>query len=157
MKKKLYWEDVKVGSEIPPLPKVATRRMLVKWAGAIGDFNPLHYDDGFAASQGVGKSIVHGQLKRAWLVQLITDWIGEEGVLRKFSCQFRKTDYPRGMKTIIEPEDGETWWCKGRVIGKYIADDEHRIECEVWVENDKNEKTTLGSAVVVLPHKLNNT
>jgi hypothetical protein len=157
MKKKLYWEDVRVGSEIPPLPKIATRRMLVKWAGAIGDFNPLHYDDDFAASQGVGKSIVHGQLKRAWLVQLITDWIGESGVLRKFSCQFRKTDYPRGMKTIIEPEKGETWWCKGRVSGKYIADGEHWIECEIWVENGKNDKTTFGSAAIVLPQKLSNT
>jgi len=41
----VYWEDVAVGSEVPALPKVATTQMLVKWAGASGDFNPLHYDD----------------------------------------------------------------------------------------------------------------
>ena len=85
----LYWQDVEVGSDINPLPKVASSQMLVKWAGASGDFNPLHYEDSFAASQGVGKPIVHGQLKRAWLIQLITDWIGEQGTLKKLSCQFR--------------------------------------------------------------------
>ena len=85
MAQQLYWENVETGTDITPLPKVATRRMLIKWAGAIGDFNPLHYDDAFATYQEVGKSIVHGQLKRAWLVQLITDWIGEEGTLKRLS------------------------------------------------------------------------
>ena len=112
----LYWEDVQVGTEVPPLPKVATSQMLVKWAGASGDFNPLHYDYSFATSQGAGKPIVTGQLKRAWLVQLLTDWIGEEGTLKKFSCHFRAVDYPRPMKTMTESQEGETWWCKGRVI-----------------------------------------
>jgi len=62
MAKQLYWEDVEVDTEVTTLPKVATRRMLVKWAGASGDFNPLHYDDSFAESQGVGKPIIHGAL-----------------------------------------------------------------------------------------------
>jgi acyl dehydratase len=42
-KKQLYYEDVEVGGEVTPLAKVATSQMLVKWAGASGDFNPLHY------------------------------------------------------------------------------------------------------------------
>jgi len=58
MVKQLYWEDVEVGSEITPLPKVATTQMLVKWAGASGDFNPLHYEDAFAVSQGVVSPVV---------------------------------------------------------------------------------------------------
>ena len=153
MAKQLYWEDVEVDSEITPLSKVASTRMLVKFAGASGDFNPLHYEDAFAASQGVGKPIVHGQLKRAWLAQLITDWIGEQGTLKKFSCQFRGMDYPRPMKTIVEPQEGETWWCKGKVTSKYIEGAEHWIECEIWVENGKGERTTPGSAIVVLPSR----
>jgi len=40
----LYWEDVEEGAELPPLAKTATTLMLVKWAGASSDFNPLHYD-----------------------------------------------------------------------------------------------------------------
>lgn len=151
MKKQLYWEDIEVGSEVTPLPKVATTQMLVKWAGASGDFNPLHYEDAFAASQGVGKPIVHGQLKRAWLVQLMTDWIGEQGILKKFSCQFRAMDYPRLMKDMFEPQEGETWWCKGKVTKKYIEGGEHYVDCDIWIENGKGEKTATGSATVVLP------
>jgi hypothetical protein len=152
--KPLYWEDVETGSEIPPLPKTATSQMLVKWAGASGDFNPLHYEDTFAETQGVGKPITHGQLKRAWLVQLMTDWIGDQGFLKKFSCQFRAMDYPTLMKSITEPADETpTNWCKGRVINKGIEEGQHYIECEIWVENQKGEKTTPGTAVVILPSR----
>ena len=153
MKNQIYYEDIEVGAEITPLAKVATRRMLVQWAGASGDFNPLHYEDAFAESQGVGSPIVHGQLKRAWLGQLMTDWIGEQGKLKKLSCQFRAMDYPRKMKTMEEPQDGETWWCKGNVTKKYVEGDENLVDCEIWVENGKGEKTTLGAAVVKLPSR----
>ncbi|MBI4303937.1 MAG: dehydratase, partial [Chloroflexi bacterium] len=51
MAKQIYWEDVEVGTEVTPLQKIATTRMLVKWAGASGDFNPLHYDSIFSESQ----------------------------------------------------------------------------------------------------------
>ena len=153
MAKQLYWEDVEVDTEVTTLPKVATRRMLVKWAGASGDFNPLHYDDSFAESQGVGKPIVHGALKRQWLIQLMTDWIGEEGTLRKFSCQYRAMDYPRLMKTMTEPQEGETWYCKGKVTKKYVEGDEHCVDCIIGVENEKGEITTPGRATVVLPSR----
>ena len=151
MAKQIYWEDVEVGSEVTPLPKVATTQMLVKWAGASGDFNPLHYDDSFAASQGAGKPIVTGQLKRAWLVQLMTDWIGEQGTLKKFSCRFRAMDYPRLMKTMTEPHQGETWWCKGKVTKKYVEGDEHLVDCHIRIENGQGEVTTPGNATVALP------
>ena len=150
MKKQLYWEDVEAESEVTPLPKVATTQMLVKWAAGYGDFNPLHYEDTFAASQGVGKPIVQGQLKRAWLVQLMTDWIGEQGTLRKLSCQFRGVDYPRLMKDMYDPQEGETWWCKGKVAKKYIEGEEHFVDCDIWIENGKGEVTTPGNATVVL-------
>ncbi len=152
-KKQLYYEDVEVGSEVTPLAKVATTQMLVKWAGASGDFNPLHYEDSFAQAMMVGTPIVHGALKRAWLGHLMTDWIGEEGVLKKLSCQYRGMDYPRKMATMYTPHDGETWWCKGKVTDKRVEAGEHIVECEIWVENGKGEKTTPGKATVVLPSK----
>lgn len=151
VEKQLYFEDVEVGSEVTPLAKVATTQMLVRWAGASGDFNPLHYDATFATSQGVGSPIVHGALKRAWLGQLMTNWIGEQGFLKQFSCQYRGMDYPRKMKTMTEPEEGETWWCKGTVTKKYVDGDQHIVECDIWVENGQGEKTTPGSATVILP------
>src|ERR1035437_3534900 len=116
----LYWEDIEIGTELPALPKVATTRMLVQWAGASGDFVPLHYDDAFARSQGLPGIIVHGALKRQWLVQLITGWSGDDGTLKGFACQYRAMDVPRPMKSLTEPNDGETWWCKGKVTKKYV-------------------------------------
>jgi hypothetical protein len=148
-----YWDDIEEGDEVTPLVKVATTQMLVRWAGASGDFNPLHYDQHFAETSGVGKPIVHGALKRQWLIQLMTDWIGEEGTLRKFSCRYRAVDYPRPMKTMSEPEDGETWLCKGKVTKKYIEDNEHCIDCRIWVENGGGETTTNGKATVILPSR----
>jgi hypothetical protein len=152
-KKQLYYEDVKVGDEVTPLSKVATSRMLVKWAGGSGDFNPLHYEDSFAQAMFVGSPIVHGQLKRAWLGNLVTDWIGDEGTVKMLSCQFRGMDYPRKMKTMTEPQDGDTWWCKGLVTGKKVEDGDNIVECDIWVENGKGEKTTPGKARVALPSK----
>lgn len=137
-----------------PLPKIATTQMLVKWAGASGDFNPLHYDPHFAVAEGMERPVVHGALKRQWLVQLMTDWAGDGGLLRKFSCRYRTVDYPRPMKATGEPEPGETWWCKGKVIKKYLLDDEHLVDCEIWVENGRGEITTSGKASVILPARL---
>jgi len=153
MSQQVYYEDINVGEVLPPLPKVATTQMLVRWAGAIGDDNPLHYESTFATEQGVGETIVHGSLKRAWLGQLLTDWLGEYGELLKFSCQYRGIDYPRKMKSMSEPQDGETWWCRGKVKRKYEENGYHLVDCRIWVENGKKEKTTIGSAVAALPSR----
>jgi hypothetical protein len=153
MAKQIYYEDVEVGSELTALKKIATTRMLVQYAGASGDFNPLHYEEDFAKNLGVGKPIVHGLLKRAWLVNLMTDWIGQDGKLKKLSCRYRGMDYPRKMKGFDEPHDGETWWCKGKVTKKFIENESHLVECDIWVENSKGEKNTTGGAVAVLPSR----
>ncbi len=149
----IYWEDIEIGTELPTFNKVATTRMLVQWAGASGDFVPLHYDDAFAKAQGFPGVIVHGALKRQWLVQLVTDWIGGMGTLKKFSCQYRTADYPRPMKTLTGPQDGDTWLCKGKVTKKYMQDTTHFAECDVWVENGKGEITAQGKVSVILPSR----
>jgi hypothetical protein len=149
--KQIYWEDVEVGTELPTLPKVADSLMLVKWAGASGDFNPHHYEDAFARTQGTDGTIVHGLLKHAWLIHLVTGWMGDDGFMKKFSCQYRGLDLPRKMKTMNEPLDGETWQCKGKVTNKYVDGDDHCVDLEIGVENGSGQVTTPGSATVVLP------
>jgi acyl dehydratase len=154
MKKQIYWEAISVGQDIPSLTKVATTLTLVKWAGAYGDYNPLHYDNDFAVNfMKTGGIIVHGTLKRQWLIQMLTDWIGDEGWLKRIQTSFKAMDYPRHMKTLIGPEDGETWQCKGKVTGKSENGGQHIIECDIWLENSKGEISTTGTATLILPAK----
>ncbi len=142
MTKPLYYEDVLVGDEITPLIKQPTTRQLVMWAGAFGDYNEVHYDKDFAQNKGLPGVIVQGQLACSFLGQLMTDWIREQGVLRKLTCSYRGMNFP-----------GETLACKGKVSKKYVEDEEHCVECNIWVENAKGEKTVSGMAVVILPAK----
>ncbi len=136
----LYFEDIAVGSEIPALVKQPTTRQLVMWAGASGDYNPIHYDKDFAQSRGLPGVIVQGQLVGSFLGQLVTDWMGERGVLRKLTCNYKGMNYP-----------GEAIICKGMVIKKYMGNGEHYAECRLWAENAKGEKTVTGMAVVIMP------
>jgi acyl dehydratase len=136
----LYYEDVAVESEIPLLTKRPTTRQLVMWAGASGDYYAIHYDKDFAQSKGLPGVIVHGQLVAAFLGQLITAWIGEKGILKKFSCSYKGMNLPN-----------ETIACRGKISKKYIENGENYIECQVWAENDKGEKTVTGKAIIALP------
>ena len=151
--KQLYFEDITEGADMPALPKIATTQMLVRWAGASLDFNPLHYEKSFAEMAGIGDPIVHGSLKCAWLGSYVAGWIGEEGVLKKYSVQYRGMDKPRKMAGLTEPQDGETWHCKGKILKKYTAGDENLVDLQICVENGKGEITTPGTATVALPSK----
>jgi hypothetical protein len=72
----------------------------------------------------------------------MTDFAGELGWVRKLSVQYRGMDQP-GTKVV----------CKGRVTRKYVANGSHLVDCEIWLENAKGEKTTPGSATVFLPSR----
>ncbi|MBI2859298.1 MAG: dehydratase [Chloroflexi bacterium] len=150
----LCWEEVEIGAEVTPLPKIASSLMLARFAGASGDFNPLHYEFEFARAAGQPRPIIHGQLKRAWLVNLVVNWANNDpGALRKLSVRFKAADLPRLMKTMGEPHEGETWMCRGKVTKKREDGNQKLVECDIWVENGKGEKTTTGSATVALPSR----
>ena len=142
MSGQVYWEDVQEGMEIPPLIKTPTTRQLVQYAGASGDFYEIHYDKDFAQGTGLSGPILHGALKSAFLAQLMTDWIGESGTLKKLSCQYRGMDVP-----------GDTLFCKGTVTRTYVQDGHHTVDCQIWLENSKGERTTPGSATCILPSR----
>jgi len=142
MTEQLYYQDVAVGDEVTPLVKEPTTRQLVMWAGAVGDYQLIHYDKDFAQSRGLSGVIVHGQLVGAFLGQLMTDWVGEQGALRKLSCSYKGMNYP-----------GEAVTCRGKVTKKYVQDGEHYVECSLWAENPKGEKTATGVAIVILPSR----
>ncbi len=140
MTEQLYFEDIAGGNELPPLVKQPSTRQLVMWAGAAGDYNPIHYDQDFARGRGLSGVIVQGQLIGSFLGQLVTDWMGERGTLKKFSCSYKGMNYP-----------GETVTCRGVVSGLATGDDKPSVKLHLWAENDAGEKTVTGQAVVVLP------
>jgi len=142
MSEQVYFEDVQEGMEVPTLRKDPTTQQLVKYAGASGDYYQIHYDLNFAKANGLPNVIIHGALKNAWLGQLVTDWIGEGGTLKRLSAQYRGMDVP-----------GTPIFGRGIVKKKYVRDGENLVECEIWLENDKGDKTTPGSAVVALPSR----
>jgi len=142
MAKQLYYEDVVVGSDIPSIVRHPKTRQLVMWAGASGDYNEIHYDKDVALAQNMPGVIIHGWLTASYLCQLLTDWIGDEGMLLKFSVAFRGMLFP-----------GQDVTCKGKVTKKYTQGKDNLVECEIWAENPKGEKTAPATAVVSLPSK----
>ena len=137
---KVYFEDVKVGDELPPLVKGPIQQIqLTRYAGASGDFNPIHQDDEFARAAGMGGVFAHGMLSMGFVGQLVTDWAGA-GQVRKLGVRFA---------TIVRLKDVIT--CRGRVLGKSSKDDVNLVDLEVWAENQKGEKVVTGKATVVLP------
>ena len=142
MSEQLCFEDVEEGMELPTVEKNPTTQQLVKYAGASGDYYQIHYDQEFAKANGLPNVILHGALKNAFLGHLMTNWVGEHGTLRKLSAQYRGMDVP-----------GTPIYAKGVVTKKYVENGENLVECDIWLENHKGEKTTPGSALVALPTK----
>ncbi|MBI3976763.1 MAG: dehydratase [Chloroflexi bacterium] len=137
----LFFEDVAVGMLLPTGVKGPVRlKDLVKWAGAIEDYNEIHFDADFAQARGLPGPIIHGPLKAAVLAQMLVDWIGPAGILKKLACQYRRMD-------VV----GETLTYRGRVTKTAVENGEYLVECLVWVENSRGEVTTRGSALVALP------
>ena len=135
----LTWESIKDGDELPVLKKKPTLTQLVKYAAGSGDFNPLHHDYNFPQSKLIGSIIVHGRFKYAALGELVSNWLGHRGRIRKIPCQHRGMDVPdreltRGGKVIRKWEDG------GRKL----------VDLQLWAENDEGKKTTPGTATVEL-------
>lgn len=142
MQRQLYFEDVDEGMELPPLVKDTSTMQLVEYAGASRDFYIIHHDRDYAKSVGLPDIIIQGSLKSAFLGQLVTDWIGEWGTLTCLDVQYRGIDVP-----------GKPLTAKGKVTKAYVHDGDHYVECDIWTENLAGERTTRGSATVMLPSR----
>ena len=137
---RVYFEDVKVGDELPPLVKGPIQQIqLTLYAGASGDFNPIHQDDEFARAAGMGGVFAHGMLSMGFVAQAVTDWAGA-GRVRKIGVRFAG---------LVRLKDTVT--CRGRVIGTSQKDGVNLVELDVWAESQKGEKVVTGKATVSLP------
>ena len=133
------WEDISEGMSLPEIKKNCSTQQLVHWAAASGDFYQIHYDIPFAKNTGLDNIIVHGALKNAFLGQLVHDWIGQNGKIKRYGCSYRGMDYPD--QDIV---------CKGVVTKKYEEGGEKLVDLEVWTENPEGRKTSPGTATVSL-------
>jgi acyl dehydratase len=137
---KVYVEDVEVGAEIPPLVKGPIQQIqLTRYAGASGDFNPIHQDEEFARAAGMGGVFGHGMLTMGFVAQCVTDWAGA-GCVKKIGVRFAG---------LVRLKDVIT--CTGRVLSKSSKDGQHTVELELAAENQKGEKVVTGKATVALP------
>ena len=138
--KKLFFEDVQIGDEIPALVKEpVTEVQIVKYAGASGDFNPLHIVPSFGEKAGFGGVIAHGMLVMGFLGQMLTDGLSDS-LIKKFGVSF---------KAITKP--GDTVTCSGKVVNKFVDGEDHCIELEVEAKNQRGETPATGKATAILP------
>lgn len=138
-----YYEDVELGAEIPPLKKTPTTQQLVQWAGASGDFTPIHYDRDIAQSRGLPGVIVHGLLKYQFLLQMLNDWIGQKGRVRSIAVRYLAMSFP-----------GEELTCRGTVEAKREDDGLYLVDCHIWLESVRGEQRVSGRATVSLPSRM---
>ena len=142
---KVYAEDIQVGSEMPVLAKPPIQQIqLTRYAGASGDFNPIHQDAAFAKAAGMGDVFAHGMLSMGFVAQSVTDWLGV-GSVRKLHVRFA---------AIVRLGDVVT--CRGRVLAirpPKNGDGPSLVDLELWAENQKGEKVITGKATAALPSR----
>jgi acyl dehydratase len=84
------YADVEVGTQLPGSEITITRFDLVRYAGASGDFNIIHWNERFATSVGLPNVIAHGMLTMAQAGRVVTDWIGDPGAMKEFGVRFTR-------------------------------------------------------------------
>jgi acyl dehydratase len=135
---KLFFDDVKVGDTAPELTHELTRTDLVRYAGASGDFNPMHHDEIKAQAAGLPSVFGHGMFSAGLLARALTDYVGV-GNLRRYKVRFTKQTWP-GDKLSTRVEVTE----KREEGGEHVID----LVCELL--NDKGEAVVAGEASAAL-------
>lgn len=83
-------ETCSVGDTLPELGRSIDLPTLVRYAGASGDFNPIHYDEEYATAAGLDSVIGHGMLAMALVSEAVTDWVGDSGLVRGAEVRFAR-------------------------------------------------------------------
>lgn len=135
---KLRAGDLRVGSSREQVVvENLSRTQIVQYAGASGDFNPIHHDEVFATgTAGYPSVFAHGMLTMGLTGRLLTEWLGD-GVLRSFGVRFVRQVWP-----------GDTLTARGTVTA--VAAD-GRVVLEVVTTNQRGEPVVSGEAVAQLP------
>jgi acyl dehydratase len=133
------FESLEVGQEIGKLEFLLTRDSLVRYAGASGDFNPIHYRDDIAASVGLPGVLAHGMLTMGAAVQVAVNWIGDSGRILDYQVRFTKP-------VVVDAVDGAVLI----VSGKIGALDAESQTARIDITAQFNETAVLGKAQAVV-------
>jgi acyl dehydratase len=127
--------SLEVGQVIGTTEFLLTRDSLVRYAGASGDFNPIHYRDDFAKSVGLDGVLAHGMLTMGAAVQVAVDWVGDAGKVIDYGVRFTKP-------VFVDAQDGAVLIVTGK-IGEIDAENgEVRIDLTAAF----NDTVVLGKA-----------
>ncbi len=118
--------------ELPPL----TRTMFVRYAGASGDFNPMHHDDTIATQVGNPSVFGHGMLTMGLAARVVKDWFGPESI-RRLQARFSKQVWP-----------GDVLTCRATVSGTRTEGGESLVDLDLLVVNQNGDQAITGSATV---------
>ena len=141
-KKILYFEEIREGDEAPPVVVAnITRTHIVRYAGASGDFNPIHHDELYAIRAGNDRIFAMGMMTAGFLSHMIADWVGD-GKLRRYKIRFGRQVWP-----------GDTVTCTGKITRKYTQGGKNYLEADVLAENQRAEKVITGTIVAEVPGK----
>ena len=138
---KLSCAELSLGQEREAvLVEDLTRTQIVQYAGASGDFNPIHHDEVFATqAAGYPSVFAHGMLTMGLTGKLLTDWLGD-GVLSSFGVRFVNQVWP-----------GDTLTARGTVTSIETDGDAGRVELKIVTTNQRGESVVEGQAAAVLP------
>ncbi len=116
-----------------------TRQMFVRYSGASGDLNPMHYDDQLAQSAGYPSVFAQGMFSAALLAGFATDWLGP-GSVRRFGVRFREQVWP-----------GDVLTCSGTVTAVSAESDADRVSVELTATRQTGGVAITGAAEFLLP------
>ncbi|MGW0603116.1 MaoC family dehydratase [Streptomyces sp. NPDC002644] len=141
MTAKVTYADVEVGTELPAQVFRLTRATLVEYAGASGDFNPIHWNEKFAKEVGLPDVIAHGMLTMAEAARVVTDWAGDPGAVVEYGVRF--------TKPVVVPNDdeGATVEVSGKVAAKL---DDNRVRVDLTATHGGQKVLGMSRAVVRL-------
>ncbi|WP_236628452.1 MaoC/PaaZ C-terminal domain-containing protein [Dehalococcoides mccartyi] len=132
------FENITEGQEIACQMLALSSRDLVIWAGASGDYNPIHYDKDIALKKGLGGVVVPGQLVGAMLGSLASRFARPSGRLAKLSVSYKKM-MPLGENLVL----------KGIVSSKADTPESKSLSLKLWAEDTVGDKTVTAAAVIL--------
>jgi acyl dehydratase len=136
------YHDIEAGAEIAPRQFQVTRADLVRYAGASGDFNPIHWNERIAKSVGLPDVIAHGMFTMALAGRFLTEWAGDPAAVTQYGVRF--------SAPVVVPDDdkGATVEMSGVVTGKL---DDGEVTVDVTARSGDAKVLTRARATVRLP------